>query len=188
MKKFLTLLLPLFFLTAMPASAKDNPFFNDHDRQVAFHFGGYGVDTGIIVPPPFRPVPFVVLHAQYSLPTDFFELPARKSINIAQTIGFAKKYGWDWPEYSIPMVFVSEDVALLHGDNWYTGLGAGMGFQAKQNERIGSKFIFQFKLFAGMHVSETTAIEIFALHMSNGNTAPENNSYAWYGIGFTYNF
>jgi hypothetical protein len=103
------------------------------------------------VPPPFRPVPFTVLHFQYSLPTDFFELPARKSINIAQTIGFAKKYDWDWRDFSIPMVFVSEDIALFHGENWYTGIGAGIGMQAQQNDRIGSKLIFQFKLFAGMH-------------------------------------
>ena len=31
-------------------------------------------------------------------------------------------------------------------------------------------------------------IEVYAHHFSNGNTAPENNSYAFYGLGLTYSF
>ncbi|MBQ3039208.1 MAG: acyloxyacyl hydrolase, partial [Alphaproteobacteria bacterium] len=70
----------------------------------------------------------------------------------------------------------------------YTFIGFGAGFQAQQNERIGSKLIFGFKLGAGYHISECTSVEVFAHHFSNGNTAPENNSYAFYGLGITYSF
>jgi hypothetical protein len=188
MKKILFILLPLLLLASAPAGAGDNPFFFGHRRQVALHFGGYGVDTGLVVPPPFRPVPFVIAHLQYSLPSDFFELPSRDSINIAGTIGFGKGYGWDWDKYSIPIAFLSKDFALLYGRDWYAGIGIGAGMQAKQNDRISSKLLFQFKILAGTRISEKFGLEVFALHMSNGNTSPDNHSYAWYGAGVTYSF
>lgn len=190
MKKSITSILCL--LLAIPtasaaASVEQNPFFGDYKHQVALHVGT-GVNSGFLVPPPSQFVPFSMLHFQYSLPTTFFELPARKSINVAQTIGYDEKYGWHWNDYTIPMIFLSEDIALLHSDAWYFGTGIGVGMQAQQNERIGSKLIFGFKLMFGFHVNEQTNIELFMQHFSNGNTAPENNSYAFYGLGIVYNF
>lgn len=169
------------------AHADYNPFFGDYKNQVAFNFG-WGVNSGIIVPPPTQWVPFVMLHAQYSQPTEFFRLPARKSLNIFQTLGSGEKYGWQWDKYTIPIVMLSEDVIPFHWDDWYTFIGLGVGMQAQQNERIGSKLIFGFKIGAGYRISECTSAELFMQHMSNGNTAPENNSYAFYGLGITYNF
>ena len=67
-------------------------------------------------------------------------------------------------------------------------MGIGVGMQAQQNERIGSKFLFGFKLGAGYRISECTSVEAFMQHISNGNTAPENNSYAFYGLGLSFNF
>lgn len=166
-----------------------NPFFGDYKRQVGLHVGT-GVNSGFLVPPPSQFVPFALVHFQYSLPTTFFEIPARQSINVATTIGYDDKYGWKWQDYTIPLIFLSEDIVLLQGkkNNWYFGTGVGVGMQAQQNERIGSKLIFGFKLMFGFEVKEDTNLEIFMQHFSNGNTAPENNSYAFYGLGIVRKF
>lgn len=185
MKKFLYSL--IFILSLIPAHAEKNPFFNGYKQQTAFHIG-YGINSGFLLPPPTQWVPFIMLHAQYSQPTEFFGMHARKSLNIIQTLGYGKKYGWHWDKYTIPIAMLSEDVIPLHGDDWYTFIGLGVGMQAQQNERIGSKLLFGFKLGAGYRLSECTAVELFMQHFSNGNTAPENNSYAFYGIGMTYSF
>lgn len=185
MKKFLFTL--IFCLSLIPAHAETNPFFNGYEQQVAFNIG-YGVNSGFLLPPPTQWVPFVMLNAQYSQPTDFFGMYARKSLNIIQTLGHGKKYGWHWDKYTIPIAMLSEDVIPFYGDDWYTFIGLGVGMQAQQNERIGSKLLFGFKLGAGYRLSECTAVELFMQHFSNGNTAPENNSYAFYGLGMTYSF
>lgn len=185
MKKFLFTL--IFCLSLIPAHAETNPFFNGYEQQVAFNIG-YGVNSGFLLPPPTQLVPFIMMHAQYSQPTDFFGMYARKSLNIIQTLGHGKKYGWHWDKYTIPIAMLSEDVIPFYGDDWYTFIGLGVGMQAQQNERIGSKLLFGFKLGAGYRLSECTAVELFMHHFSNGNTAPENNSYAFYGLGMTYSF
>ena len=164
-----------------------NPFLNGYENQVAFNFG-FGVNDGFLIPSPSEFVPFDILHAQYSQEMTFFDIPARKSLNVMQTIGYGKKYGWNWERFSIPIAMLSLDVSPLYGDNWYTFVGFGAGFQAQQNKRIGSKLLFSFKLGVGYRLSECTSIEVFAHHFSNGNTAPENNSYAFYGAGMTYSF
>ena len=63
-----------------------------------------------------------------------------------------------------------------------------VGMQAQQNERLGAKLLFQFKLVGGYHINNNWALELFMHHFSNGNTAPENYSYAFYGLGVTYSF
>lgn len=185
MKKITVFLASLLFVSVANAAA--NPFMGDAQNQVAF-FLGQGFDNGYIVPLPYHIVPFYIVQGQYSQPATFFRLPARQSLNIAETIGLGKKYGWDWRKFTIPIVLASGDVALLYGDNWYTGLGAGVGLQAQQNERLGAKLLFQFKLLYGYRINEKWAIELYAQHFSNANTAKENHSYAFYGIGVTRNF
>ncbi len=174
------------FITTAGAYAS-NPFMGDNRHQIAFNIG-QGVNSGFLIPPPTQLVPFYLLHLQYSQPTTFFRIPARQSINIGQTLGWGEKYGWDWDKYTIPMIYLSEDIALLHGDNWYFSTGIGMGLQAQQNERIGSKLLFQFKLIAGYRITDDFGVEMFMQHFSNANTAIENNSYAFYGMGITYSF
>lgn len=186
--KHIVLFLPvlcIYSCFACPAHA--NPFFNNHQNQLAF-FLGQGVNHGFIIPPPTQWVPFNMLHLQYSQPSYFFRIPSRLSLNVVQTVGFGKKYGWNWDKYTIPIAILSQDIALAHQESWYIYGGLGTGMQLQQNERIGSKLIFSFKLGAGYHISDCTAIEVFVHHFSNGNTAPENNSYAFYGLGITYNF
>ena len=99
-----------------------------------------------------------------------------------------KKYGWDWTDFTIPLVLASGDVALFYGEKWYTGLGAGVGLQAQENERLGAKLLFQFKLFYGYHINKDWGIELYAQHFSNANTAEENHSYAFFGLGVIRNF
>jgi hypothetical protein len=188
MKKLIFILsIAMVTVTADVCAATRNPFTLHYKNQIAFNVG-QGVDSGFIVPPPTRFVPFYFAHLQYSQPSTFFGVPARQSLNIAQTLGFGNKYGWRWRKYTIPMVLMSEDILLADHDKFYFAGGAGVGLQAQENERIGSKLLFQFKLTAGWHINNKWGMELFVLHFSNANTAPENNSYAFYGLGVTYNF
>jgi len=179
----------IFLLAFHAAHASDapNPFFGKYRRQFAFSLG-QGVNSGFLIAAPNRPVPFNMLHFQYSQPTTFFGFPARETINAIQLIGWGRRYGWNWPAYSMPMAMLSEDIAFIHTKKWYFGSGFGAGFQAKQNERVGSKFLFGFKLFAGYQMWQRTNLEVFMQHFSNGNTGYSNNSYAFYGLGIAYNF
>ncbi len=187
MKKIVFVLPALFLCAAAGQAAPVNPMFGNNHHQLAFNFG-YGVNSGFLIPPPTQFVPFIMLHFQYSQPTTFFKLPARQSINVVQTIGSGKKYGWNWDKYSIPIAWLSQDVALFHGRRWYFGPGIGVGMQGKENERIGSKLVFGFKIMGGYAITDSMRAELFVQHFSNGNTAPENNSYAFYGAGFSYSF
>jgi len=192
LKKFIVALLSVFTITTS-ASAElfllpdKDPFMGDYENQFAIGLG-QGFDTGLIVPPPVNPVPFYILSMQYSQPTTFFRIPARRSLNVSQTVGFASSGGWDWNEYSIPMGYITEDIALLRDEDFYMAIGAGAGFQTKQNARIGSKFLFQFKVTFGYNISDKLALELYLQHFSNGNTAPENYSYAFYGLNLVQNF
>lgn len=191
MKKIF-LVLPIMLIPSITMAdscilPENNPFMGTYQQQIAFGFG-QGFDTGILLPPPTRPVPFYIGTIQYSQPTTFFRVPARRSLNISETLGLREKYGWKWQDYTIPMVYITEDIALFRYHNLYAGLGAGAGLQAKQNERIGSKLIFQFKVTVGYNFNKKWATEFFIQHFSNANTADENNSYAFYGLGFTYNY
>ena len=185
MKKAVYILLVLFPFAQ--ATANSNVFFNGYENQIAFNLGT-GVNSGFLIPSPSQFVPYTMFQFQYSQPTTFFKLPARQSVNVILNIGHGEKYGWDWGNFSIPIAMLSQDIIPLYGHNWYTFVGLGVGMQAQQNERIGSKLIFSFKIGAGYRISECTAIELFMHHMSNGNTAPENNSYGFYGAGISYNF
>ncbi len=166
---------------------KINPLFNGYENQITVNFG-FGVNSGFLVAPPTQFVPFNMLQFQYSQPTTFFRLSARMSLNLIQTLGHGSKYGWHWDKYTIPIAMLSEDIVPLSGRDWYTYIGLAVGMQGQQNERIGSKLLFGFKLGAGYRLSECTALELFMQHYSNGNTAPENNSYAFYGLGISYSF
>ena len=191
MRKIFTVL-PLLTLS-MPAIADScilpdkNPFMGTYQQQVGFGLGT-GFDTGWLLPPPVRPVPFFIGTFTYSQPTTFFRVPARRSINISETLGLKEKYGWKWQYYTIPMIYLTEDIAMFRYKRLYMGMGAGMGLQAQENERLGAKLIFQFKVTFGFNITKQWATELFIQHFSNANTAEENNSYAFYGAGFTYNF
>ena len=177
----------LFSMCACAAYAESNPFMGDAQNQIAFYIG-QGVDNGYIVPMPYHPVPFYMAQIKYSQPATFFRMPARMSINVGETLGFGEKYGWDWSEFTIPLIFLSGDTSLFSGENWYTGVGSGVGLQAQQNERLGAKLLFEFRLFYGYRINEKWNIELYAQHFSNANTAKENHSYAFFGLGVNRNF
>ena len=169
------------------AHAEINPFFSGYENQIAFNVGT-GVNSGFLIPPPSQFVPYTMFQFQYSQPTTFFKLQARQSLNLIMNVGYGKKYGWHWDSYTIPIVMLSEDIILANWHDWYFYTGLGVGMQGQQNERIGSKLLFGFKLGTGYKITDCVGIELFMQHMSNGNTAPENNSYAFYGMGLTYSF
>ena len=179
-----------FLLLAMcigAAQADTNPFMCDYQNQIAFYVGQW-VDNGYIVPMPYHPVPFYIAQLKYSQPASFFRLPARMSLNVAETLGLGKKYGWDWREFTIPLILLSGDTTLFNGENWYFGVGSGVGLQAQENKRLGAKLLFEFSLFYGYRINEKWAVELYAQHFSNANTAEENHSYAFFGLGVTRNF
>ncbi|MBO4683347.1 MAG: acyloxyacyl hydrolase [Alphaproteobacteria bacterium] len=177
----------IWLYAASGLAAEWNPFMGFYQNQIALNIG-QGVNSGFIIPPPSQIVPFYLIHMQYSIPATFFGLPARQSINVAQTIGMGARYGWQWDKFTIPMGFLSEDIALVEYEKFYFAGGAGAGLQAQQNKRLGAKLLFMFKLTAGWHLDEHWGLEVFMHHFSNANTAPENYSYAFYGIGTTYQF
>lgn len=188
-KKFL-LLLPLIAPNIASASwllPEEDPFMGKYENQM-FYGIGQGFDTGILLPPPVRPVPFYIGTITYSQPTTFFRVPARRSINISQTVGFGEKNGWKWDDYTIPMGYLTEDIALFRYHDLYMGVGGGVGLQAKENARLGAKLIFEFKVTIGYNITDKWATELFIQHFSNANTADDNHSYAFYGLGLTHNF
>lgn len=188
MKKISLVLVFLAAPTMAYANNAYNPFFGETQNQIAVNIG-QGVNSGFLVPPPSQFVPFYMLpNIQYSQPTTFFTMPARQSLNFGETVGMGHAYGWDWGDFSIPMLWASGDVALLYGTDWYIGPGVGVGFQAHENDRLGAKLVFQFKIAGGYRFTDTWGAEVFVQHFSNGNTADENSSYAFYGLGVTYNF
>lgn len=186
MRKIIALLLISMFPFGVYAE-NNNPFMGKAQNQLAFYLG-QGFDNGYIIPLPYHIVPFYIGQVKYSQPATFFRMPARMSLNLAETLGLGKKYGWNWTDFTIPIIFISGDTALLHGQNWYTGVGSGVGLQAQQNDRLGAKLLFEFRLFYGYRFNEKWGVEIYAQHFSNANTADENHSYAFYGLGMTYNF
>lgn len=191
MKKILAILfalvLPNFTMADSCILPENNPFMGTYQNQIAFGIG-QGFDTGILLPPPVRPVPFYIGTIQYSQPTTFFRIPARRSLNVSMTLGLGEKYGWKWQDFTIPMAYATEDIALFRYERLYAGLGAGVGLQAQENKRLGAKLIFEFKVTFGYNFNDEWAAELFIQHFSNANTAEENNSYAFYGLGFTYNY
>ena len=180
-------ILCIFAQPAIGAPHRFNPFTNHYKNQFAFNLA-QGIDNGFILPPPGKFVPFYIANLQYSQPTTFFRFPARQSINIGQTIGFGHKYEWDWGDFITPLIFLSGDVMLVDLCKFYMAGGIGVGLQAQENERLGAKLLFQFKVTLGWHIDNQWGLEVFMQHFSNANTAPENHSYAFYGMGVTYNF
>ncbi len=164
-----------------------NPFTGTYQNQM-FYGIGQGFDTGILLPPPVRPVPFYIGTITYSQPTTFFRIPARRSLNISETLGLGSKNGWDWTDYTIPIGYATEDIALFRYKRLYMGVGAGVGLQVKENKRLGAKLLFQFKVTIGVNITQEWATELFIQHFSNANTAEDNHSYAFYGLGLTHNF
>ena len=179
--------LPMSALAESCILPERNPFMGTYQNQIAFGIG-QGFDTGWLLPPPTRPVPFYIGTFQYSQPTTFFRIPARRSLNVSMTLGLHEKYGWKWQDYTIPIAYVTEDIALFRYQKIYAGVGAGAGLQAQENARLGAKLVFQFKVMFGYNINRRWATELFIQHFSNANTADENNSYAFYGLGFTYNY
>jgi len=187
MKRILIIIAILITRPGLVYAARHNTFTGHYKNQIGFNFA-QGIDNGFIVPPPGKFVPFFIAHLQYSQPTTFFRIPARQSINIAQTLGFGHKYGWDWGNFVTPMIFMSGDIMLLDLCKYYLSGGAGIGLQAEENERLGAKLLFQFKITAGWHIDDKWGLEFYMQHFSNANTAPQNHSYAFYGFGVVYNF
>ena len=164
-----------------------NPFMGTYQNQM-FYGIGQGFDTGILLPPPVRPVPFYIGTITYSQPTTFFRIPARRNLNISETLGLGSKNGWDWTDYTIPIGYATEDIALFRYKRLYMGVGAGVGLQVKENKRLGAKLLFQFKVTIGVNITPEWATELFIQHFFFFFTAEDNHSYAFYGLGLTHNF
>ncbi|MCL2369415.1 MAG: acyloxyacyl hydrolase [Alphaproteobacteria bacterium] len=182
---FISVILIWFGIVA--AHSAHNPFFVGHRHQVAASFG-IGTNHSYIISPPTKFVPFTEFHIAYSVPNEFFYFPGRMSINITQTAGWGDRYGWYWSSYSVPIMYLTQDIAMISGRRWYAGIGAGAGLQWMENDRIGSKFIMTFRPFIGYRISDRLALEFYMRHFSNGHTTDNNYSYNFYGLSLTFNF
>ena len=184
MKKLI--LIPAVML-CFAAGAENSPFFGDYENQISLNFG-HGTDAKWLLPFPGRRARFSMFDFKYSQPNNFFRLPGRQNINISYVHGWKDDSRWNWTDISIPIFYLSEDIALYHTDKWHFGTGVGMGMQLRENDRIGTKLIFGFKTFAGYRVSDRWNMELFMQHFSNGSTSDKNYSYNFYGFGFARNF
>jgi len=190
----LLMTIPLYTANSVAAH---NPFFGDTKNQLMLNLG-QGFNSFALIAVPEMIVPFNMIQLTYSQPSEFFRMPARINISAVKTIGYGKKYQytdythtftWDWQEYSSEIFVLTQDVALLHTKNWYFGAGIGMGMQGQQNERMGTKMMFAFKIFTGYRIADRINAELFAQHFSNGDAGGEANySYNFWGLGFGYSF
>lgn len=174
-----------------------NPFFGNNQNQIMLNLG-QGVNSFGLIPAPEMFVPFNLAQLTYSQPTTVFRIPARQNFNIMQTIGYGQKYEytdyvetftWNWADYSTQIASITWDVALLHNEHVYFGVGMGVAIQGQQNAREGTKFLLPFKVFLGWRFTENWNAEIFAQHFSNGDTGGvANYSYNFFGLGIGYSF
>jgi hypothetical protein len=149
-----------------------------------------------------------MIQLTYSQPTEFFRLPARRNLSVTQNIGYGTKYQysdyfgtfeWNWKNFNTTIASISWDVAVLHGESWYFGAGAGFAMQGRQTERECTKLLFPFKVFFGYRISDKWNSDIFTQHFSNGDAGGEgfmdskmthggNYSYNFWGLGVGYSF
>ena len=192
------------WILAAPAKAEHNPFFGDNQNKISVGIS-QGMSTGWLFPT-WRDefVPFAQLHMAYAVPNTFFHLPGRQSINVSAMLGWGTstdyrhehptKGGppiyWDWGDiaHTAQIIYYQQDVALFSGKDWYTGIGAGIGMQRHENDRIDTKLMFSFRMFAGYAITENWRGEIFFQHFSNGSTHEANFSYNSIGFGLGYAF
>jgi len=200
MKKIMKLfyLFTLLSLFCAPVFASDNPFFGEKQNQLSMTIG-QGFDSGelIAIKHLNHIAPYYMFNFQYSQPTTFFRLPARQSINLIKTVGLHKENyngrcryeGYcDWPKYGAEIFMLSEDVSFYNTNKWYFGTGMGVAIQGKENDRLDTKFLLGFRLFAGYKLNESWYLELVMQHFSNGDTGEENNVYDFWGISAAYNF
>ncbi|MCL2737504.1 MAG: acyloxyacyl hydrolase [Alphaproteobacteria bacterium] len=186
MKKLI--LVPVFMLCGFAAAADfAPPMFGGHRNQIAINVG-QGTDATWLLPLPGRRAWFAMYEFRYSQPNSFFRLPGRQNLNIAYIHGWRDDDNWAWTDVTVPLFYWSQDAVLYSTRNWYHGGGMGVGMQLQENDRIGTKLIFAFKLFSGYRLSDTWNMELFMQHFSNGSTSDANYSYNFFGVGFVRNF
>ena len=95
---FLPILIPTVAMADSFFLPESNPFMGTYQNQMSYGIG-QGFDTGILLPPPVKPVPFYIGTLTYSQPTSFFRIPARRNLNISMTLGLGEKNGWKWQDY-----------------------------------------------------------------------------------------
>lgn len=192
---YLFIIISLFYA---PVFASDNPFFGEKQNQLSLTIG-QGFDSGELIA--FKHLnhvaPYYMVNLQYSQPTTFFRLPGRQSINAIKTFGIRNKnydggcrYAGEceWREYGSEIFMLSGDVSLYNTTKWYFGTGMGVAIQGRENQRLNTKFLLGFRLFAGYKLNEKWNLELVMQHFSNGDTGEENNVYDFWGLSAAYNF
>jgi hypothetical protein len=191
---YLFIALSLFYV---PAIAATNPFFGEKQNQLNLTIG-QGFDSGELIALKHlnEIAPYYMFSLQYSQPTTFFRLPARQSINVVKTVGLHKdNYNGgcrhddcNWPDYGAEIFMLSQDAALYNTNKWYFGTGMGVAIQGKENDRLDTKFLLGFRLFAGYKLNENWNLELVMQHFSNGDTGEKNSVYDFWGLSAGYNF
>jgi hypothetical protein len=170
-----------------PLLSAADPVFGGHDKQMLVSAAVASSHGGLIAAPTHI-VPYFTTQAQYSLPNTVFLLPGRQNVALGMNVGFGEHAGWNWSDFYELLFLISEDAFLYRTENWYYGLGMGVGMQLNYNDRINSLLIFQFKLLAGVKISEKTNIEFYFQHFSNGHVSEINVPYNFYGASVVFKF
>lgn len=185
-------------LAAAAEASGFNPFFGDKQNQVHFMLG-QGFDSGELILAKYinRPVPYYLASFTYSQPNSFFRMPGRQSMSFIKTIGFGREsyfghcpYDCEWGDYSAEIFMLSQDFAIQPFD-WkktYFGAGLGVAVQGKYNDRLNTKFLIPFRMFAGHRINDSWNVEFVMQHFSNGDTGDRNGVYNFYALGVAYNF
>jgi len=179
-----------------------NPFFGEDHENKIFVGLSRGLSTGWLFPnPDDQTVPMGQFQIGYSVPNTFFHLPGRQSINGMVMLGWGTSVDhrymdetgdpmvWNWKEVAetAQIAYFQQDVSLFWGEDWYFGTGVGIGMQRHENDRINTKLVFSFRLFAGYAITENWRVETYFQHFSNGSTGT-NFSYNSIGFGLGYSF
>jgi len=197
-----TILISLLSLAPAVALADaKNPFFGEHENMLFFGIG-QGLSTGWLMPNRRDEfVPMGMLHAAYAVPNTAFHLPGRQSLNIMAMVGWGTSYdhryndgngdpiAWNWKKIAqtAQIFYFQQDAALFWGENWYSGIGMGMGMQRNETKRVDTKLVFSFRIFGGVYLTDDLKGEVFFQHFSNGSTGI-NYSYNTVGLGLGYSF
>lgn len=160
------------FVPGIAFAAGENVFFGDAENQVAV-IGGYY--AGHIAPESKNGL--VML--QYSQPTTLFRLSARQNMHAGYVISSSDAWSF---------VGASLDAALIHFGDFYFGAGIGGFIRTEQTPRLGSRFTFGERAFAGYKITPRIAAEIYVQHFSNGDLTKENAGYNFVGLSANMNF
>ncbi|KML18882.1 membrane protein [Leclercia adecarboxylata] len=185
MKYLFLFVVTLFSLSAYSA---DNVFFRDGKSQQITLSAGQSIRSDGLEN-------LYASFISYSEPSEFFFLQAKTNLELGEFKAFGsdtcnKNSGKSACSTYNQVVFgLSKDVALIHINGLYTGVGLGAYIKSKSHDdmRVNSAFTFGEKAFIGWNFG-SFATEAYIRHFSNGTLTDKNSGHNFVGAAISYNF